>query len=105
MAYPVRKENPETTIQNQVRELLRLDGWFVIRHQQNMGSHRGLSDLSAIKDGATIYVEIKTPKGRLSPDQVKFQKDIEAHGAKYIVCKCVEDIQPHLTRIQSLQFQ
>ena len=99
------KQNHETSIQNQVRELLRLDGWYVIRHQQNMGSHKGLSDLTAVKDGKTIYVEIKTPKGRLSEYQVNFQHDIEAHGAKYVVCRSVEDIQPYLTTIQNLAFQ
>ena len=56
-------KNPETIIQGQVRDALRLDGWYVIRHQQGMGSHPGLSDLTAIKDGVTIYVEIKTPRG------------------------------------------
>ena len=39
-----QKQNPETVIQNQIRDLLRMDGWFVIRHQQGMGCHKGLSD-------------------------------------------------------------
>ena len=30
----LQKKNPETIIQNQVREALRMDGWYVIRHQQ-----------------------------------------------------------------------
>ena len=58
---PPKKKNPETIIQNQVRQLLRMDGWYVIRHQQGLGCHKGLSDLSAIKNGITIYIEIKTP--------------------------------------------
>ena len=55
-----QKQNPETVIQNQIRDLLRMDGWFVIRHQQGMGCHKGLSDLTAIKEGRTIYIEVKT---------------------------------------------
>lgn len=95
-------QNPETIIQNQVRELLRMDGWYVIRHQQGLGSHPGLSDLTAIKDGKTIYVEIKTPKGYQSDRQKQFQHEIEVHGGIYIVCRRVEDIQPYLTRTMNL---
>lgn len=92
------KRNTESYIQDQVRAALRLDGWYVIRHQQNMGSHRGLSDLTAIKDGKTIYVEIKTPKGVQSPYQKEFQHEIQMHGGTYILARSVEDIQPYLTR-------
>lgn len=96
------KQNPETIIQNQVRELLRHDGWYVIRHQQGLGSHAGLSDLTAIKDGKTIYIEIKTPKGYLSDRQKQFQHEIESHGGVYVVCRKIEDIQPYLTRTINL---
>ena len=95
-------QNPETIIQNQVRELLRMDGWYVIRHQQGLGSQPGLSDLTAIKDGKTIYVEIKTPKGYQSDRQKQFQHDIETHGGIYVLCRRVEDIQPYLTRTMNL---
>ncbi|MBQ9763391.1 MAG: hypothetical protein IJV92_03435 [Phascolarctobacterium sp.] len=95
-------KNPETIIQGQVRDALRLDGWYVIRHQQGMGSHPGLSDLTAIKDGVTIYVEIKTPRGYQSDKQKKFQHDIELHGGKYIIARSIDDIQPYLTRTMKL---
>lgn len=97
-----RKKNPESIIQEQVRDALRFDGWYVIRHQQGLGSHRGLSDLTAIKEGRTIYVEIKTPTGHLSDYQEQFKKDIENHGGVYIVCRRLEDIQPYLTRTMQL---
>ena len=69
---PPKKKNPETIIQNEVRQLLRMDGWYVIRHQQGLGCHKGLSDLSAIKNGITIYIEIKTPRGVQSDYQKEF---------------------------------
>lgn len=97
-----KRVNPESVIQNQVREALRMDGWYVIRHQQGLGSHLGLSDLTAIKDGKTIYVEIKTPTGKLSDYQKTFQHEIELHGGVYIVCRRLEDIQPYLTRTMTL---
>ena len=36
---------PEAVILNQVRDYLQLNGWYVIRIQQGMGCHKGLSDL------------------------------------------------------------
>lgn len=98
----LQKKNQETIIQNQVREALRMDGWYVIRHQQGLGSHPGLSDLTAIKGGRTIYIEIKTPRGYQSEKQKLFQHDIEQHGGTYILCRSLEDIQPFLTRTMRL---
>ncbi len=97
-----QKQNPETVIQNQIRDLLRMDGWFVIRHQQGMGCHKGLSDLTAIKDGVTIYIEVKTKTGKQSDWQREFQKDIENHGGTYILARRIEDVEPYLTSIKKL---
>lgn len=97
-----QKQNPETIIQNQIRNLLRMDGWFVIRHQQGMGCHKGLSDLTAIKDGHTIYIEVKTKYGKQSEWQQQFQKDVENHGGTYVLARCIEDIEPYLTSIRKL---
>ncbi len=97
-----QKQNPETVIQNQIRDLLRMDGWFVIRHQQGMGCHKGLSDLTAIKDGVTIYIEVKTKTGKQSDWQREFQKDIENHGGTYILARRIEDVEPYLTSIRKL---
>ena len=83
----------ETEIQNAIREYLRWRGWFVIRHQQGLGCHKGLSDLTAIKNGQTVYIEVKAPKGKLSEWQQDFQADIEAHGGLYVVARSVEDVE------------
>ena len=82
----------ETDIQNQIRDYLRMKGWFVIRHQQSMGSLKGLSDLSALKEGITIYIEVKTSKGYQSEYQKKFQQDIESHGGVYILAREIDDV-------------
>lgn len=97
-----QKQNPETVIQNQIRDLLRMDGWFVIRHQQGMGCHKGLADLTAIKDGVTIYIEVKTKTGKQSDWQRQFQQDIENHGGTYILARRIEDVEPYLTSIKKL---
>lgn len=82
----------ETDIQNQIRDYLRMKGWFVIRHQQSMGSLKGLSDLSALKEGMTIYIEVKTSKGKQSEYQKQFQQEIESHGGVYILARGIDDV-------------
>jgi len=97
-----RKTQPESYILMQVREMLRLDGWDVTRHQQGLGSRRGFPDLTALKDGVTLYIEIKTATGKQSAYQVEFQRICEAHGGTYILARSVDDIKPFLTSIKSL---
>lgn len=89
----MKKQNPETVIQNSVRDYLRYRGWYVIRNQQGLGSHAGMSDLTVIKNGIVVFVEVKTDRGRLSDHQKKFQQDIAIHGGCYEVVTCIEDAE------------
>ena len=77
----------ESVILNATRQYLRLKGWYVMRIQQSIGCHPGISDLIAVKRGMTIFVETKSPKwrGKLSKDQEKFKAEIEAHGGMFYV--------------------
>ena len=82
------KTQTETFIRRSVVDALRRAGWFVIYNMQmGFGQHRGLADLTCMKDGQVIFVEIKTAVGKQSPDQVQFQKDCEAHGVTYILAR------------------
>ena len=96
------KTQSESFILNQVRDILRLDGWDVTRHQQGMGSRRGFPDLTALKDGLTLYIEIKTKTGKQSAYQVEFEKICRAHGGTYILARSVDDVKPYLTSIKTL---
>jgi hypothetical protein len=82
----------EAAILADLRSYLRLRGWYVIRHQQSMGSHKGLSDLTAIKDGNTVYLETKRPGGTLSPVQEQFGTAIDGHGGVYRVVASYDDV-------------
>lgn len=88
------KKQLEHEIKNKVRGALRKDGWFVMNIFQGLGAMRGISDLIVLKDGKTVYIEMKTPrKGSKQSDyQIDFEKHIKAHGGTYIVAKSVEDI-------------
>ena len=86
-------EPSETEILRGIRQYLQVHGWYVIRHHQGLGCHKGLSDLTAIRNGVTVYIEVKKRKGYQSSVQKKFQAEIEAHGARYILAKGIEDVK------------
>lgn len=82
----------ESDIQAAIMDYLKWTGWYVIRHHQTLGSHKGLCDLQAIKKGRTLYIEVKTAKGQLSKPQEKFRDAIEAHGGEYVLARSLEDV-------------
>jgi len=85
-------QQPETGILRAVRDYLRVQGWLVIRQQQGMGSHKGIADLYCLKDGRSVWLEIKTPTGKQSRYQQTFQADVEAYGGEYVVARSVDDV-------------
>ena len=88
-----RGQQPETAIRTQVREWLQWRGWFVVLHVQGPLSHKGFPDLTATRDGETVYIEVKTKTGVQRVKQEEFQTEIEAHGARYILARGIEDVE------------
>lgn len=90
----MKKITTESIILDAARNWLRLKGWYVIRIQQGMGCHPGVSDLIAIKGGITVYIETKSPKwkGKLSRDQEKFRIEIEDHGGTFMVVDSIDKL-------------
>ena len=54
-------------------------------------SRKGSSDLKLLIDGKLITAEVKFGKDRQSPDQKKYQADIERNGGLYVIFKTFED--------------
>ena len=56
------------------------------------GAVKGRSDLSAIKDGKVAFLEVKTEKGRPTPEQLNFIKVMqEKYGCKAGIVRSAED--------------
>ena len=83
----------EADILSHVRSYLRWAGWYVIRIQQGLGCHKGVSDLIAVKNGSVYFIEIKTEKGKMSAYQEEFKTNIEEKGCYYFVVRSLEDIE------------
>lgn len=93
----------ETVIKKQVRDFLRLNGWFVFHVLQGLGAYPGVSDFIALKGGKVLFLEIKTPAGKdkrgrkkaagkQSGNQIDFEREIDSRGGMYFVVRSVEDI-------------
>lgn len=59
---------------------------------RSFGGLKGVPDIICIINGQFVGIEIKTPKGKLSPGQILFKKRCERNGGKYLVVKKAEDV-------------
>lgn len=69
----------EKDIEEKICDAARDSGWLVLK--LTSPSRRGAPDRMLIRDGDVVFLEIKTPKGRLSAPQVSCIKELRAHGA------------------------
>jgi len=95
----------ESDIQAVIKRYLQWNGWFVVKIHQSLGSYKGIADLYALKDGQHVWIEVKTPKGRLSEHQEKFRREIVGHGGTYIVARSIDDVEHLCKRRKALDGQ
>jgi hypothetical protein len=97
---------PEGRIQAAILTKLKKAGVFCWRNNNTatydakLGIYRafngtkGVSDIIAVLPGGqACFIEVKTPKGRQSPDQILFQKRVECLGARYVLARSVSDVE------------
>jgi hypothetical protein len=51
----------------------------------------GGADLIGLYNGRFTAVEIKTPTGRQTPEQLRFQQLVESKGGEYVILRSVDD--------------
>ena len=90
----------EKKIREEVMEYLQKKGWFVFwNHQKGYQCYAGISDLTAIKNGHVLWIELKTENGKLRESQEKFKEDIYEHGGTYIVATGWEIIHNYIKQV------
>lgn len=63
------------------------------------GAVKGVPDLIVIAPGGkTLFMEVKTIEGRLSPDQKKFAGDLISMGHNYALVRSIEDARVAFAR-------
>ena len=67
------------------------------------GVSAGVADLIILLPiGNVLFVEVKTEKGRQSPEQKAFQERVEKLGFNYVIWRSVEDAEKFINSPMSL---
>jgi len=82
----------EKHITKSIRDFLKVMGIFHWKEHGGLGSAPGVPDIIGIYGGRLLAIEIKTPKGKLSPQQNYFLKKISEAGGIAFVARSVEDV-------------
>lgn len=83
----------ESEIQKQCIEYLNWNRWYVIHNYKNKRPRvKGISDITIIKDGRTIWCEFKSETGKQRPEQIDFMNNIRAFGGEYIIIRSLEQL-------------
>ena len=64
------------------------------------GVTSGVADLILLKPNrfyGALCIEMKTKTGRQSPSQKEWQQEAEANGAKYVLCRTLDDFKRIVT--------
>lgn len=58
---------------------------------KNMGRKRGAADLYFLRNGRTLFLEMKTPKGVQSEAQEEFRESVVRGGAMYEITRSLDE--------------
>ena len=81
----------ESEIQRQIIEKLTKSGWLVIKLERT--NWNGIPDLMALKNGNTVFIEVKTDKGVVAHLQQHRIETLRRCGFHAFVARDLKDIQ------------
>lgn len=84
----------EKMIQNQILSYLRTIGIYCWKHWQGpMSSFKGVSDILGImKDGKLLAIEVKTDRGKVTPEQQNFLDIINKNNGMAFLVKSLDEV-------------
>ena len=84
----------ESTIQSKIIKWLKSEGYFVTKLMGT--STNGIPDVMAIKDGRTLFVEVKRPGREADPLQAYRIQELINYGAIAFVAHSVEEVKANI---------
>ena len=82
----------EKELQTAILEALGYMGWRVFHVYDSRRSNPGFPDVLAIKGSRIVFVELKSEKGKIRPEQVEWLDDlVETHSEVYLVRPSSQD--------------
>ena len=86
----------ESQIQSQIIHWLEKEGWLVVKIIQT--NKNGWPDLQLHKFGVTVFVEVKSERGKVSELQKYRHQQLIDEGFFVIITKSLKDLQHELIR-------
>ena len=92
---------PELTLLQEIMKQLKHRGCKVWHIENKLRGNKGIPDLLVYKDGGAsgcfpparmTWVEVKAPKGVLSPEQKEFRELCIKAGVRHIIARSVADV-------------
>jgi len=80
----------ESKIQRKIILQLEKRNWLVVKLIKT--TMNGIPDLMALKDGRTVFIEVKTETGKVSELQKHRHEKLKSQGFAVHVCTCFEEI-------------
>jgi Holliday junction resolvase len=87
-------EKSESSIQREIILYLERDGWYVLKLIQT--NKNGIPDLMAIRDGITIFIEVKQKGCHPRPLQVHRMNELTTSGVLVFVADSVDAIRVNI---------
>lgn len=60
--------------------------------RKSIGVKRGIPDVLVVAGGRALWVELKSPRGSLTPDQKAVHEQLRDAGGEVAVCRSVEQV-------------
>jgi VRR-NUC domain len=95
MRNPNRKTvnlTPEQALTRAIRDLLWASGVWHFKHWGGPMGEPGIADIIGCYQGRFIAIEIKRPKGIVSPEQKAFLDRVNDAGGRGFVARSIEDV-------------
>lgn len=70
------------------------------------GALRGVADLFLLRKNSrygALFIEMKTVKGRQSPEQKEWQKLVEGAGYRYVICRTLEGFMDEVQKYLQIE--
>lgn len=70
-------------------------------YRKSAGYMKGVSDLIGLYNGRMLAIEVKSARGRPTPEQVTFQECVRHNGGIAFIARSVEEVQQKLAHWQA----
>ncbi len=95
----------EAHLERLITDYLRALGWFVLKTDAGAGRRAGGSfgslqpgfpDLTCLKDGQALLIEVKSPSGQVSEIQKYKHLELAAHGCPVYIVRSITELEAAL---------